>query len=259
MKIKHYRRKAKKFVQPPNPSGRIATAPVKPAKRTKVHRMQRDANAGATTNKGPMRARPMLFLDLETTGLNPGIHEITEIGAVLVSQPDWQIIKSFEAKTLPQHIETASPEALQIGHYDAAVWARDGRPLKDALQELGEIGRGAILAGFNVTFDWAFLQAAFNQEGLDDPFYYHRYDVMSAAFSMLYDQPDFSKFSLRECCQFFGVTNRKAHTAYGDALATYEVYVGLMKRQAVVPLLYHQEVEVIAAETDIERDAVGAE
>lgn len=181
------------------------------------------------TSKGPMRNRPMLFLDLETTGLNPGYQEISEIGAVLVSQPDWQVITTYEAKVLPSHIETAQPEALQISHFDAALWEKEGRPLKQALEELSEIGQGAILAGFNVTFDWAFLQAGFNLVDLPDPFYYHRYDVMSAAFSMLYDKIEFKKFSLSECCRYFGVTNTRAHSALADAQATYEVFVGMMQ------------------------------
>jgi DNA polymerase-3 subunit epsilon len=181
------------------------------------------------SSKGPMRNRPILFLDLETTGLNPGYQEISEIGAVLVSQPDWQVITTYEAKVLPSHLETAQPEALLIGHFDAAVWEKEGRPLKQALEELSEIGQGAILAGFNVTFDWAFLQTGFNLVDLPDPFYYHRYDVMSAAFSMLYDRAEFKKFSLSECCRYFGVTNTKAHSALADAQATYEVFVGLMQ------------------------------
>ena len=188
------------------------------------------ANA-AKGEKGPMRDRSILFLDLETTGLIPGIQEITEIGALLVSPHDWQVIKTYEAKVLPTHIETATPEALKIGHYDAAAWAKEGRPLKQALEELSEVGRGAMLAGFNVTFDWAFLQIGFNSVGLSDPFYYHRYDVMSSAFSMLYSETQhFSKFSLNECCRYFGITNRNAHTALADAEATYEVFVGLMKK-----------------------------
>lgn len=181
------------------------------------------------SGKGRMRERPILFLDLETTGLNPGYQEITEIGAVLVSQPDWQVIRTYEAKVLPSHIETAQPEALVIGHFDAAVWEREGRPLQQALEELSEIGRGAILAGFNVTFDWAFLQTGFNLVGLPDPFYYHRYDVMSSAFTMLYDKAEFKKFSLSECCRYFGVVNTHAHSALADAQATYEVFAALMR------------------------------
>jgi DNA polymerase-3 subunit epsilon len=193
-------------------------------------------NGKSKTDKGPMKKRPLLFLDLETTGLNPGTHEITEIGAVLVSQPDFEVIKTYEAKVLPTHLETASPEGLQIGHFNAATWEKEGRPLRQALEELSEIGHGAVLAGFNVTFDWAFLQIAFNQESLDDPFYYHRIDVMSSAFTMLYGRAEMSKFSLNECCRFFTVVNRKAHTALADAEATYEVFKGLMKLECNVPL-----------------------
>lgn len=181
------------------------------------------------TSKGPMRGRPVLFLDLETTGLNPGMQEISEIGAVLVSQPGWQVVRSYEAKVLPTHLETAQPEALEISHYDPAIWAKEGRPLKQALEELSDIGQGAILAGFNVTFDWAFLQTSFNLVDLPDPFYYHRYDVMSSAYTMLYHRNEFKKFSLSECCRFFGITNTKAHSALSDAQATYEVFLGLMK------------------------------
>ncbi|MBN9392999.1 MAG: 3'-5' exonuclease [Chloroflexi bacterium] len=217
----------------------MSDAPTKPAEPTNTPglnpaeaQLQQAGQTAAEpekSSKGPMRNRPILFLDLETTGLNPGYQEISEIGAVLVSQPDWQVITTYEAKVLPSHLETAQPEALLIGHFDAAVWEKEGRPLKQALEELSEIGQGAILAGFNVTFDWAFLQAGFNLVELPDPFYYHRYDVMSAAFSMLYGKTEFKKFSLSECCRYFGVTNTKAHSALADAQATYEVFVGLMQ------------------------------
>jgi DNA polymerase III epsilon subunit-like protein len=133
--------------------------------------MAESSNATGENNgtKGPMRGRPVLFLDLETTGLNPGMQEISEIGAVLVSQPGWQVIRTYEAKVLPTHLETAQPEALVISHFDPEVWAKEGRPLKQALEELSDIGQGAILAGFNVTFDWAFLQAGFNPGKLARP------------------------------------------------------------------------------------------
>src|SRR5690242_4918259 len=195
------------------------------------------AIANGKTDKGPMKQRPLLFLDLETTGLNPGQHEITEIGALLVSQPDFQVIKTYEAKVLPTHLETATPEALQIGHFDAAVWEKEGRPLRQALEELSGIGKGAVLAGFNVTFDWAFLQIGFNAVELPDPFYYHRFDVMSSAFTMLYKRAEMAKFSLNECCRFFGVTNKNAHTALADAEATYEVFKGLMKLECNMPAI----------------------
>jgi DNA polymerase III epsilon subunit family exonuclease len=181
-----------------------------------------------TSDKGPMRERPYLFLDLETTGLNPGYQEICEIGALLVSQSDLKVIKTFDRKVKPEHIETASPEALKICGYTPEKWV-DAISLKEGLTELSELAHGAVLMGFNVTFDWAYLQAGFNQVGLPDPFYYHRVDVMSAVFAKYYNNQKFNKFSLRECCQYFGITNRHAHTALADAEATYEVYAAMMR------------------------------
>lgn len=190
------------------------------------------ANGNNKAKKGPMGKRPLLFLDLETTGLNPGQHEITEIGALLVSQPDFQIVSTYQSKVMPAHLETATPEALQIGHFNLETWQREAKPLDVAMAELAQIGKDAILSGFNLTFDWAFLQTAFNQVGIEDPFYYHRFDIMSAAYAMFFGRKEFSKYSLNEMCRFFGVTNQNAHTAYADAEATYEVFVGMMR--------YHQ-------------------
>jgi DNA polymerase III epsilon subunit family exonuclease len=185
-----------------------------------------------TNKKGLMRERPIFFYDLETTGLNPGIHEIIEIGAVLVSQPDFQVIKTYEAKVIPEHIETASPEALKINHYDPENW-RDAIPLAQAMREISEMAQDSIPAGYNVTFDWAFIQAALNQVGMPDPFYYHRVDVMSIAFAKLYNDQTFAKYSLSELCGFYGITNRMAHTALADAQATYEVFVAMMKEKFI--------------------------
>ncbi len=185
-------------------------------------------NGENKAKKGPMVERPLLFLDLETTGLNCGVHEITEIGALLVSQPDFKVINTFQTKVMPTHLETATPEALAIGHFDLKKWQAEAQPLEQALKQLGEIGQGSILSGFNLTFDWAFLQTAFNQVGMEDFFYYHRFDIMSAAYVKLFGKPGMGKYSLSECCRFFGITNKAAHTAFADAEATYKVFLGLM-------------------------------
>ena len=152
-----------------------------------------NGKANGKSKKGPMKERSLLFLDLETTGLNPGLHEITEIGALLVSQPDFKVLETYQSKVMPTHLETASPTALQIGHFKLETWQREAKPLETALAELAKISRGAILSGFNLTFDWAFLQTAFNQVGMEDPFYYHRFDIMSAAYTILFERKELSK------------------------------------------------------------------
>ena len=125
-------------------------------------------------------------------------------------------------------METASPEALKICGYTPEKWEQ-AIDLKTALAQLSELGRGAVLAGFNVTFDWAYLQIGFNQVDLPDPFYYHRVDVMSMVFAKYYGNAHFTRFSLSECCRYFGVNNKVAHTALSDAEATYEVFAAMMR------------------------------
>lgn len=178
-----------------------------------------------------MRERPLLFFDVETTGLDPRDNEIVEIGALLVSQPDFKIVNTYETKVLPVRLETASPKALEVNHFDKDVWENEAISLRRAILALGKFGQGAVLAGYNITFDWGFVQNALKQLYLPDPFYYHRLDVMSMAFSSLYNLGTLERFNLAECCQHFGIVNEKAHSALSDAKAAYELFLALRKYQ----------------------------
>ena len=70
--------------------------------------------------------RPFAFLDIETTGRHPGIHELLEIGVVVTRGDNLALIDSFEVKVRPEHFELAEPEALAINHWSQEGW-------KDAL------------------------------------------------------------------------------------------------------------------------------
>lgn len=59
-----------------------------------------------------MTDRPLAFTDVETTGLDPHIHEIIEIGLVLVEHKDLTVVEELNLKIKPEHIETATAEAL---------------------------------------------------------------------------------------------------------------------------------------------------
>ncbi len=68
--------------------------------------------------------RHLVFFDLVTTGLNPLRHEIIEIAAIAARPPHFRSFAEFKIKTLPQHIETADPEALEINQYSKKSWAQ---------------------------------------------------------------------------------------------------------------------------------------
>lgn len=183
-----------------------------------------------------MKKHKLAFIDLETTGTNPEIHEIIEIGCIVAEQvprpgrgPELKKIDELDIKVRPEHMETAEPVALRVNGYNEADWLF-AIPLKTALETLAKKTGGAIVVGQNVAFDWAFLEKGFEKTGLEHNFHdFHMLDLVSLSFAKLYDDPDYNqKFGLRFLCERFGVKNEKAHSAMSDIKATFDVYKKLL-------------------------------
>lgn len=182
-----------------------------------------------------MRERNLAFIDTETTGLSLDKHEIIEIGCVLVSQngapgTGFKKNEEFEIKIKPENIAAADPVALKINGYNETDWA-DAVSLNSALEILSQKTENAIMVGHNVSFDYSFLEKAFEKTGIKNTMHYHKLDTISVAFAKLYDIKDIDRFSLKSLCEYFGVVNEKAHTALADARATFEIFVKLMNKQ----------------------------
>ncbi len=174
-----------------------------------------------------MKHRKLAFIDLETTGLDPQVHEIIELGAVIVDQNTLEELESFEIKVKPKSIETADPEALAVNHYNPQDWVF-AVDLKPALEHfIGKV-RGTIIVAHNLFFDWAFLEQAMRQEGLRE-FDHRKLDLFSIAWAKLHSDEWAEKFSLRALCEYLGVQNPRAHTALSDARTAHLVFKKLMR------------------------------
>ena len=66
--------------------------------------------------------RPIAITDVETTGLDPHIHEIVEIGLLLINQRTFKVIDMLDIKVRPKHLETASEYALNLNGYRDVDW-----------------------------------------------------------------------------------------------------------------------------------------
>ena len=181
-----------------------------------------------------MRKQNLAFIDIETTGLNVDTHEIIEIGCVLVSQnwtdgakPTFEVVEEFELKIKPERIEDADKVALRVNGYDPSAWVF-AYTLKEAMQIFSKKTDGAIMVGHNICFDFGFLDKASRTTGIENKMHYLKLDTISMAFASLHNRADVSKFSLRVLCEYFGIENKRAHTALSDARATFEVYQKLM-------------------------------
>jgi DNA polymerase-3 subunit epsilon len=123
------------------------------------------------------RKRDLLFVDLETTGLDFDRHEIIEVGCLVVDGQTLEIIKEYHAKVKPEHIETASKEALKVASYTKKGWVGE-RPLKKVLKEFVALAPGAMIAGWKVDFDWHFIEKNLKKFGIKHNFDYHLLDFI---------------------------------------------------------------------------------
>ena len=173
------------------------------------------------------RDRKLVFVDLETTGLNPDIHEITEIGCLVVNARTLKEELAYEEKVKPVNIEKASREALEIYDYSEKRW-KDAKPLKKVLEKIANIAPGGLITGWNVSFDWWFLDKAFRKFEIEPDFDHHRIDVMSIAYAKLYSQKKVTRLGLRKIAPYFGIRLTETHGAMVDIRTTYEIFKKLM-------------------------------
>ena len=108
--------------------------------------------------------RPLVFVDCETTGLDPACHELIEIAALRVHPQTLAVESEVALKVRPERIEDADPEALRINGYSEDAWA-DAVSLDEAMAQLAPVLEGAMPAGHNVAFDRGFLDAAWTRVG----------------------------------------------------------------------------------------------
>lgn len=181
-----------------------------------------------------MKIHNLAFIDTETTGTNPNRHEIIELAVIIARQvaregrgPKLEIIEECEWKIKPEHLETADEEALRINGYNEVDWmfAIDR---KKAMEEFAKKTQSATFVSHNLTFDYSFIQKAFDETGVESNMHYGKLDTISIAFARLYDAPAADKFSLRALCELLKVENPKAHTALADTRALVECYKKLM-------------------------------
>lgn len=164
-----------------------------------------------------MSAANLLFLDTETTGLDPRVHDVWEIAFAVDDGP----IRSF---VLPHSLKTADPKALELNGY----WERyplgapaDGPHVDPMLRAEFE---GKTVVGANPAFDAAFLFARWGVQ----PWHYRMIDVESVALGFLdYDRPKGLKGIADDIRNSGHEIPEPDHTAAGDVATLRAVYRAL--------------------------------
>ena len=101
------------------------------------------------------------WMDCEFGGLDPELHDITEVAVILT---DYRLVElaSAEWKIIGRP-DRISPEAAAISGYTPEGW-KDAIPVRQALGELAALmpkGKTVVPAGQNVRMDVNFLERAY--------------------------------------------------------------------------------------------------
>ena len=177
----------------------------------------------------PLHQVTFAVVDLETTGGSPAQDAITEIGAVKLR--GGECLGTFQALVdpgvaVPPFISrlTGITSAMLTGA--PAV----GAVLPSFLEFLGD----AVVVGHNVRFDLAFLQAALAVT--DRPRLANR-AVDTCALARRLVRDEVRDCTLATLAAHFRTARRPTHRALDDALATGEVFHGLLERAAGLGVL----------------------
>ena len=183
--------------------------------------------------KADFREKPLVFIDLETTGMDLCQHEIIEIACLVVDPKTLKIEKRFERKIMPEHLEKAAPEALEITGFSKEVWEKEAQPLERVLQDLNQLAPKGMFIGWNVSFDRPFLERAIRENGMELNFDYHWLDVSMLVYERFFSDKGPKRLKLTDSCEVLKIPRGKKHTAMADTLATFKVYKALVKRKKV--------------------------
>lgn len=174
--------------------------------------------------------QPLAFVDVETTGTDPDKHEIIELGVVVarLKGDTLEVVDTLDIKITPTRLHDAEDIALRINGYNEADWLF-ATSLPDAMKVFAKKVDGAVFVAHNMTFDHSFIDRAFKTTGIENTMHFQKLDTISLAFGVLHNADDLGKLSLKALCEQFGIENKKAHSAFADTYALYEVFKKLLK------------------------------
>ena len=171
----------------------------------------------------------LVVVDLEMSGPNPQMHEVLDLGGVRAQlAPGLTEEEAYGAKVRPKHIGNAVPGALKVTGYTPKAW-KTAVELEEAVEKFTAIGRGAVVTGWGIGQDMAFLVETYKRLNRPWPFALIALDVQPIARIMLNDGA-VDRFNLGHVADRLGIGRMGEHGALADAYATYDVLVKLIER-----------------------------
>jgi DNA polymerase III epsilon subunit-like protein len=168
----------------------------------------------------------LAFIDIETTGLNPGYHQIIEIAIITEIDGKTDV---YCTKIKPNDIHRADKKALQINGYNEIEWI-DAPYDYEVVDEIAEKLNGCTLVGHNVQFDHEFIEDLCWRHKVKLNCRHRMIDTITLAHEHLYFVRSHSLSSLRQC---FGMSVYGSHRALKDCHDMRLIYYKLLRATAV--------------------------
>ena len=155
-----------------------------------------------------------IVLDLETTWLIPYREWITEIAAIKCK--NWKILDEFQTLINPErHIPNWIVRLTWITNEMVA----DAPTIKEVMPIFSEFLGNAIIVWHNVSFDFRFL-SYYHYQCMWNYLENETLCTLKIARKLL---PELPNKKLWTICEYFGITNERAHRAMWDTRATLKV------------------------------------
>lgn len=174
----------------------------------------------------------LVAIDLETSGLDPQVHEIIEVGLVFETMypdplvPEPRITEM--AFSVPFDLDKADRKALEInGYLNGRKFAEPWSKLEAASYLSLKLLDAHLLGKNPGSFDSRFLESFFRRNGYDVPKWHHRMvDVGSVAMGRFHCRTPMSTDDIEKAT---GIKVKDRHSALGDAKWAWDVFEYLTK------------------------------
>jgi DNA polymerase III epsilon subunit-like protein len=171
-----------------------------------------------------------VVIDVETTGLVAGTHDLIEI-AIVEYNPDTfkPTGLRFVSYLKPERPHLALPKAMEVNKLDlknlqvSAPKAAQVRMMLLTWKEELFGNAKLFVLGHNYCFDHSFIKIWLGD--LYENIFHHRYKDTQIIAQYLLDKSGLKKSTgLKSLCEFYKIEYKDSHTAYGDCLLTLQVY-----------------------------------
>ena len=178
----------------------------------------------------------MAHVDVETTGLVPGYHEMIDVGIVMTDLQGKELDRLF-LRIMPDHPDRAQPGAVAVNGFSVERWKERGFiTSQQAVPKIVDFhhrvarDKHVLFVGYNAWFDMSFLDHLFRQQGRTWRALYHYFvlDLPSMAWSL-----GIQDLAGQEMAAKLGIepemTNPLEHTGITGAQSNVNVYRALLR------------------------------